>query len=140
MVKQLNILDLHRCINEKKNRTNECFEKVLDICHKKIQSCANNLKTSCIMEIPCFIAGYPLFDFSKCLEFVYNSLQKNGFLVKYYFPKHFYISWDFEEISKHKKQKVNTSTNSQPPERTTKPPLNHSLKYKPSGKLQLQLD
>lgn len=139
MVKQLNILDLHRCINEKKNRTNECFEKVLDICHKKIQACTQKLQTRCFIEIPCFIAGYPLFDFSKCLEFIYHSLQKNGFLVKYYFPKHFYISWDFDEIDHHKKQKNNSNRHTVP-EINTKPPLKHSLKYKPSGKLQLHLD
>ena len=39
-MKKLNILELHRTINEKKNRKAECYEKVLEICHKKINLAA----------------------------------------------------------------------------------------------------
>lgn len=131
-MKNLNILDLHRSINDKQTKITECYEKVLDICHKKIQTSAKNQQLRCFIEVPCFVFGYPIFDYNKCLEYIYNSLVKNGFLVKYYFPKHFYISWDFEEIdsSKRKNQPVKKQ------DMTTKA----TLSYKPSGKLQLNLD
>lgn len=151
MVKQLNILDLHRCINEKQNRTNECFDKVLELCHKKIRASAQNQLMRCFIEVPCFIVGYPLFDFTKCIEYVYNRLQKNGFLIKYYFPKHLYISWDFEEINTAKKTNINTNKINTPQLQhdkrqntkyttMTKQSNRNVLSYKPSGKLELNLD
>ena len=36
-----------------------------------------------------------------------KQLRSNGFLVKYYFPKILYISWDPREIRDYKKQKTN---------------------------------
>jgi hypothetical protein len=113
-MKQLNILDLHRSINEKKMRTNECYDKILELCHKKIQIGANNQKLNCFIEVPSYVFGYPIFNFNSCIEYVYNSLKKNGFLVKYYFPKYLYISWDFDEINEHKREEQVISAHGNP--------------------------
>ena len=103
MKTQLNIMDLHRSITEKKNRINESFEKVLKIIHKRIVSSADQRKLNCYIEVPSFVCGYPVYDYNMCIEYVYESLKKNGFYVKYYFPQYLYISWDFDEIKKGKK-------------------------------------
>ena len=100
MKTQLNIMDLHRSITEKKNRINESFEKVLKIIHKRIVSSADQRKLNCYVEVPSFVCGYPVYDYNMCIEYVYESLKKNGFHVKYYFPQYLYISWDFDEIKK----------------------------------------
>ena len=155
-MKQLNILDLHRSINEKKHKKAESYDRLLDICHKKIETHAGNQQLRCVLEVPSFVFGFPIFDYNKGIEYVYNSLQKNGFLVKYYFPKYLYISWDFEEIntSKTSKKKVSQLTHSslQNPvsnangntlsynKKDSKTRKNVGLSYKPSGKLQLDLD
>ena len=102
MKTQLNIMDLHRSITEKKNRINESFEKVLKIIHKRIVSSADQRKLNCYVEVPSFVCGYPVYDYNMCIEYVYESLIKNGFYVKYYFPQYLYISWDFDEIKKGK--------------------------------------
>lgn len=99
-MKQLNILELHRTINEKNNRKNECYEKVLDIFHKKISIAAEHKNLRAFIEIPEYICGYPLYNLNDCIVFVMTSLKNNGFLVQYYFPKMLYISWDFEEIKR----------------------------------------
>uniref|UniRef100_A0A6C0BDZ9 Uncharacterized protein n=1 Tax=viral metagenome TaxID=1070528 RepID=A0A6C0BDZ9_9ZZZZ len=146
-MKQINILDLHRSINEKKMRTNECYDKILEICHKRIESFANNQKLNCFIEVPCYVVGYPIFDYNKCIEYVYDALKKNGFLVKYFFPKYLYISWDFDEINGSKKKQSqlehkpflsNTSHASHVV--PFKKPSKAALSYKPSGKLQLDID
>jgi hypothetical protein len=102
MKTQLNIMDLHRSITEKKNRINESFEKVLKIIHKRIVSSADQRKLNCYVEVPSFVYGYPVYDYNMCIEYVFESLKKNGFYVKYYFPQYLYISWDFDEIKKGK--------------------------------------
>lgn len=97
-MKRLNILELHRTINEKNNRKNECYDKVLEICHKKINMAANHRQLRCMIEVPEYVCGYPLYDLNNCIKYLLDSLKVNGFLVKYYFPKVLYVSWDFEEI------------------------------------------
>jgi hypothetical protein len=103
---QLNIMDLHRNITAKKNRINESFEKVLKIIHKKIVSHADQQKLACIVEVPTYVYGCPIYDYNVCVEYVFESLQKNGFFVKYFFPKFIYVSWDFDEINQAKKMEI----------------------------------
>lgn len=148
--KFINILDLHRTINEKNLKKNECYEKVLDICHKRIRLANDNNSLRLIFEIPEFIYGYPLFDLNACIKYLLNSLKLNGFLVNYYFPKILYISWDFKEIDmqkdiidkknielEKKQQIINNQIN-----KTSKDLLLSSLltRKKTSGKLQLNLN
>lgn len=94
----INIMDLHRTINEKNEKKIECYEKILEICHKKITIASENKKLKHIFDIPEYIVGYPLFNLNNCITFIIDNLRINGFLVKYFFPKTLYVSWDFEEI------------------------------------------
>ena len=97
-MKKINIFELHRTINEKNQRKSECYEKVLEICHKKVTVAAENKKLRCMIQVPEYVYGYPLYNLNECIKFILKSMERNGFLVIYYFPKILYISWDFEEI------------------------------------------
>jgi hypothetical protein len=145
---KLNILELHRTLNEKKLKKNQCYDKVLEICHKKIIHETNNYKVNCFYEIPLYIFGYPIFDISLCIEYIKNTLENEGFLVKYFFPKYLYISWDFEEINQiQEKPKIKINNNYDPllsintriPKKLNFCNKQSNLSYKPSGKLQLNL-
>lgn len=95
---QLNILQLHRTIQEKKQKKHESFQRVLGICHKRIQTAADSQQLNTFIVVPEFVVGCPIFNMNECLEYIIDALRKNGFLVRYYFPKVLYISWDYEEI------------------------------------------
>lgn len=99
---RLNIIELHRKMNQKNEKKNVCYEKVLEICNKRILVQTERDKTRCLFEFPEYVPGYPLFDLNACIQFCERQLVVNGFLVKYFFPNKLYISWDFEEIKKHK--------------------------------------
>lgn len=101
---RLNILDLHRKMNQRNEKKSVCYEKVLEICNKRIINQTEKDKTHCLFEFPEYVPGYPLFDLNACIKYCEQQLVANGFLVKYYFPNKFYISWDFEEIKKHKEE------------------------------------
>lgn len=101
---RLNILDLHRKMNQRNEKKSVCYEKVLEICNKRIINQTDKDKTHCLFEFPEYVPGYPLFDLNACIKYCEQQLVANGFLVKYYFPNKFYISWDFEEIKKHKEE------------------------------------
>lgn len=101
---RLNILELHRKINERNEKKSLCYEKVLEICNKRILAQTERDKTSCLFEFPEYVIGYPLFDLNMCIKYCEKHLIANGFLVKYLFPNKFYISWDFDEIKRHKEE------------------------------------
>lgn len=103
MMNRLNILELHRTINNKINKKNECYEQVLEKCHRKIKKAAENKNLKCLYDIPEFIIGFPLYNLTSCITYIIDSLRNNGFLVKYFFPKLLYISWDYDEINENKR-------------------------------------
>lgn len=129
--KKLNILDLHRTISSKQQKRVECFDKVLELCHKKILHHSENKKTRLFYEVPEFQLGYPLYDINECIQHVMAELKSNGFISTYYFPKYIYVSWDLEEIDQQK------ATNKKQFANKRIDPLD--FKYKPSGKLTLEL-
>lgn len=131
-MKRLNILDLHRSMNERKLKRTACFEKVLENCHKKIKASAANNKYKIYYEVPDYMMGYPLYDLNECIKFVVDSLNRNGFLAVYYFPRYVYVSWDFEEIESAKKSVKNAT-----PQQILDPRM--QVTYKPSGKLALDI-
>lgn len=112
-MKKLNILELHRTINEKNMKKTETYEKVLEICHRKITLGSQTKQLRCMFEVPEYVPGYPIFDLNSCIKFLLTTLKANGFLVTYYFPKILYISWDFEEIKAESKLIVNNMSEQQ---------------------------
>lgn len=166
---RLNILELHRTLNEKKQKKYDCFDKILESCHKRIKYQTQNNKLNYFYEVPLYVVGFPIYDISLCIQYLIDVLEKEGFLVKYFFPKYLYISWDFNEIAtettnnKYIKYSKNSNlfTNGQllndpllPKSTNTREDKNKTitndikkykinnpdiLSYKPSGKLQLNL-
>ncbi len=102
-MRRINILDLHRMINERKDKQNYCYEKLLEMTHNKIKRTASQKSVRCVFEVPSYVFGYPLFDLNECIDFIVKELKANGFVVNYYFPNSIYISWDFEEIDEMKR-------------------------------------
>lgn len=103
-VYHLNIHDVQRRLHEKTEKKTLCYDKVLEICHKRIIASTDREKTHCMFEFPEYIIGFPLFDMNACMEHCKKNLIANGFLVHYHFPNRFYISWDIDEIKEYKTQ------------------------------------
>ena len=108
---QLNIYDLYRNINHKKEKKNVSYNQVLYKIHDRVKRTAEKEKYKLIYEIPEVIFGLPSYDLNLCMAYIIKQLRGNGFLVKYYFPKILYISWDPTEIKDYKKQKNNVKQN-----------------------------
>lgn len=106
LCKRINIFELNRKINERKNIEKISYEKVLDICHKKILKSSEELKFRTIIELPEHVFGFPLYDLNNCMSYIINSLKKDGFIIEYFFPKVLYISWDLDEIQNSKDNNV----------------------------------
>lgn len=98
-MKRLNIYELHSEINKKKEHRTKSLDHVLERCHTKIRNASKKELHRTWFEVPEFIIGLPVYNLNDCIIHLMTSLNQNGFVVKYFFPKVLYISWDFDEIN-----------------------------------------
>ena len=74
----------------------ELFKKILNLLHIRIKTTAkqNTAERYCWYVIPEIIIGVPKYDQGACIAYVMDTLQKNGFQVRYFHPNTVFISWD----------------------------------------------
>ena len=105
MSQQLSIYDIHNEINRRKEIRTKSYKKVLEVCENKIRTASEKELFKIYIDVPEFIIGLPIYDISDCIKYITSNLERNGFLVQYYFPKTLYVSWDLDEINKNDSQK-----------------------------------
>ena len=74
----------------------ELFKKILNRIHVRIKTTAKQSTDErfCWYVIPEIIIGVPKYDQGACIAYVMDTLQKNGFQVRYFHPNTIFISWD----------------------------------------------
>ena len=74
----------------------ELFKKILNRIHVRIKTTAkhNVHEKFCWFVVPEVIIGVPKYDQAGCIAYVMNTLETNGFKVKYFHPNTVFISWD----------------------------------------------
>ena len=93
---KINIDDLY----EKKRVSDvnklELFKKILNRIHVRIKTIArqSSNERSCWFIVPEIIIGVPKYDQGACIAYVMDTLQKNGFIIKYFHPNTIFISWN----------------------------------------------
>ena len=102
---KINIYDLYRNIDDVKEKKNVSYNEVLVLIHERIKKASLKEKYKIVYEVPEYLFGIPSYNLNKCLAYIIKELRINGFLVKYYFPKILYISWDPIEITNYKKER-----------------------------------
>jgi hypothetical protein len=91
-------------MDNKKKERHVVYEKIFDKCRTYVMKYAENDKYRCFYEVPEFILGLPVYNINSAIMYILDKLKDTGFLVKYFFPKHLYISWDLQEIAGKKPQ------------------------------------
>ena len=93
---KINIDDLY----EKKRQIDvnklELFKKILNRIHVRIKTTArqNVNEKFCWFVVPEVIIGVPKYDQAGCIAYIMDTLQANGFQVKYFHPNTVFISWN----------------------------------------------
>ena len=74
----------------------ELFKKILNRIHVRIKTIArqSSNERSCWFIVPEIIIGVPKYDQGACIAYVMDTLQKNGFIIKYFHPNTIFISWN----------------------------------------------
>lgn len=92
---KINIDDLYE--NKRKSDLNELelFKKILNRVHVKIKTISRHSKNDkfCWYVVPEIIIGIPKYDQAACIAYLLDTLQSNGFRVKYIHPNTLFISW-----------------------------------------------
>jgi hypothetical protein len=74
----------------------ELFKKILNRIHVRIRTTArqNIHEKFCWFVVPETIIGVPRYDQAACIAYIMDTLQTNGFQVRYFHPNTILISWD----------------------------------------------
>lgn len=94
----LNINKLRNEVEEREKKKINTFEKVLDMCFKKILHSNQNYNDyNCIFSVPNFVFGLPLYDVGECCRFIIAKLIEKGFEVYLAVPTSLHISWKLKD-------------------------------------------
>ena len=88
----INIYELQANIRKRKQNNKKIYNNILNRCIQKIKIAARNETTECVYQIPTMIMGLPLYDLTKCTEFVIEKLTKKGFQIMA-LQNSIFISW-----------------------------------------------
>lgn len=90
----LNIDDLNNTLKDKEDKQNKIYDEILKKCHHKIKKTSEtSTEGFCFYVIPEYIYGFPIYNYKGCVIYLFKTLTKNGFEVKYTHPNLLYVSW-----------------------------------------------
>ena len=74
----------------------ELFKKILNRIHVRIKTTARQSidEKYCWFVVPEIIIGVPKYDQGACIAYIMDTLQTNGFQVRYFHPNTILISWN----------------------------------------------
>lgn len=94
----------------------ELYKKILNRIHVRIKTTAKQSihEKFCWFVVPEIIIGIPKYDQAACIAYIMDSLQENGFNIRYFHPNTLFISWDHwvpSYVRKEIKKKMGISVN-----------------------------
>jgi hypothetical protein len=93
---KINIDELYEKKRQQDLSKLELFKKILNRIHVRIKTTArqNIEEKFCWFVVPEVIIGIPKYDQAACLAYIMDTLQTNGFQVRYFHPNTIFISWN----------------------------------------------
>jgi hypothetical protein len=96
LAEKINIDDLYEKKRQYDLNKLELFKKILNRVHVRIKTTAKHSlhEKFCWYVVPEVIIGVPKYDQPGCIAYIMDSLQSNGFTVRYFHPNTLFISWN----------------------------------------------
>jgi hypothetical protein len=93
---KINIDELYEKKRQQDVSKLELFKKILNRIHVRIKTTArqNIEEKFCWFVVPEVIIGIPKYDQAACIAYIMDTLQTNGFQVRYFHPNTIFISWN----------------------------------------------
>lgn len=110
----LNIHKLKEKLDTKEKDKIQVYEKILKLCHNRINKSAENLEEYSVYVVPEYYFGLPRYDVMACSDYIVNQLKLNGFNVMYTYPNFIFISWKHVKYDSEKSKEFENSQKAQP--------------------------
>jgi hypothetical protein len=93
---KINIDELYEKKRQNDLNKLELFKKILNRIHVRIKNTSRQRpgEKFCWFVVPETIIGIPRYDHAGCIAYLLNSLQENGFSVRYFHPNTLFICWE----------------------------------------------
>lgn len=93
---KINIDELYEKKRQVDQNKLELFKKILNRIHVRIKTTAKQSihENFCWFVVPEIIIGVPKYDQAGCIAYLMNTLQENGFNVRYFHPNTIFICWN----------------------------------------------
>ena len=93
---KINLDDLYEKKKQEDINTVQSYNKILEKIHHqiKIASRQKHNNQCCWYVIPEFVFGLPRYDIKACIIYIIQSLEENGFRIKYTHPNLLLIAWN----------------------------------------------
>jgi hypothetical protein len=92
--RRVNILELQRIAGERVAIKQQCYSHALASCHRRVRAAAEQGQFKCLIRVPEFIPGLPVFPIDTCVRYVADALNTDGFTVRGVRPPNvLLVSW-----------------------------------------------
>lgn len=101
MPPHISLNELYNMQRKKENYKKTSYDKILEICHRRIRNIGSFGGLNTFFEVPGLLVGYPLYNIYHCTDYLVDQLRKSGFLIQILPPPQIcvlYISWDPNEL------------------------------------------
>jgi hypothetical protein len=99
----MNIKELYNTQKKNVDKNNKIYADILNMCYNTIKKFNNYNKFECFYNVPPFIIGLPLYNYTELITYIVMTLRSVGY-HSYWDEKyrHIYISWKPEDIDYNK--------------------------------------
>ncbi len=84
--------------NQQRMQKINVYNKLYNLCVKKIQSVALNGLSDCIFSLPLYDNNCPIYDLDECAQYIINRLNNNLFGTLMMTRETIFITWHFLEL------------------------------------------
>ena len=74
--------ELYTLKDKKEHAKYQTFDKIIEICHKKIKNTATIGGMNIFYEIPYYMYGKPLYKIADCIEYIVSALRNIQFILE----------------------------------------------------------
>ena len=100
----MNVQEVLQISKERKLRTKESIQKILENIHRKIKYYATMKKEECAYTVPPIVNDIPLYDLELVIKDIFKVLDSEGYIVTAYSDGTLHICWNEKLVE----QKVKT--------------------------------
>jgi len=108
-INKISLSELYDIKKKKENRNSIVFNHILEICNKKIKHIAEHGGMTLYYKIPPVIIGYPLYNYTICINYIIKELKLSGlYVIQLPEPNnnYIYISWKLDDLSQKTKSRL----------------------------------